>query len=229
MGQKVHPKIFRIGVIFSSSSKWFAPKEKFRELLKEDVRIRKFLKEKLKDAGVASIEIERSSGSINVIIYSSKPGIIIGRGGADIEKLKQEVHRKFLGSKKIKVNISIQEVSKPDINAQLISRAMVEQIQKRLPTRQIMKRTIEQMKRGGALGGKVTVAGRINGAEIARTESLAFGSLPLHTLRANIDYARDAAHTTYGAVGVKVWIYKGEVFNKDSKDQEKEITTPSKR
>lgn len=211
MGQKVHPMAFRLGVLYTSKSKWFAT-HTFSELLKEDVRIRKFLKGKLRDAGVSLIEIERSAHIINIIIHSSRPGVIIGRGGADVEMLKKEIHNQFLGSKKITVNITIQEVQKPDMNAQLICRAIIEQIEKRMPTRQIMKRAIEQVKKVGGKGVRVTLSGRLNGAEIARRETLSFGKLPLHTIRADIDYARDAAYTTYGTVGVKVWVYKGEIF-----------------
>lgn len=216
MGQKVHPKIFRIGVLYTANSKWFA-KKNFREYLKQDVQIRRHIKKKLRDAGIAAIDIERSSNSMNIIIHTSKPGVIIGRGGAEIEALKLEVYKKYLGNKKIKVNINIQEVQKPDMNAQLVCHNMVDQIEKRVPFRQVLKRTIESVKKAGAKGIKVSVAGRLNGAEIARTEKLAYGSLPLHTLRADIDYARDAAVTTYGAIGVKVWIYKGEVFQKSNK------------
>ncbi|OGY79629.1 MAG: 30S ribosomal protein S3 [Candidatus Kerfeldbacteria bacterium RIFCSPHIGHO2_02_FULL_42_14] len=211
MGQKVHPTAFRLGVLYTPKSKWFA-KHNFSILLKEDVCIRKFLKRKLREAGVGSIEIERSAHTINIIIHSSRPGVIIGRGGAEVELLKKEVHDTFLGNQKITVNITIQEIQKPDIDAQLICRALVEQVEKRMSVRQIMKRAIQQVKKAGGKGVRVTLSGRLNGAEIARRETLSFGKLPLQTIRADIDYARDAAYTTYGTVGVKVWIYKGEVF-----------------
>lgn len=215
MGHKVHPKAFRLGVIYSSNSKWFA-KHNFRTFLKEDVQIRRFLKKKLRDAGVDRIEIERFVSKMNIIIHSAKPGMIIGRGGVEIESLKKEIHQKFLGSKKANINISIQEINKPDMSAQVICQGIVDQIEKRIPFRRAMKRTIEQVKKAGAKGVKITIGGRLDGADIARSETLSSGNLPLHTLRADIDYARDAAFTTYGTVGVKVWIYKGEVFEKES-------------
>lgn len=211
MGQKVHPKVFRLGTIYTTSSKWFA-KKNFRQFLKEDVQIRRFLKVKLREAGVGKIEIERSAQSMNVIIHSAKPGIIIGRGGSDIESLKKEVIQKYLGSRKIKLNISIQEIQKPELDAQVVVQQVIDQIEKRMPFRRLMKRTIENVKKAGAKGVKVMISGRLDGAEIARSEKLTSGSLPLHTMRADIDYARGAAMTTYGTIGVKVWIYKGEVF-----------------
>lgn len=214
MGHKVHPKAFRLGVIYTSNSKWFA-KNNFRVFLKEDVQIRRFLKHKLREAGVDRIEIERFAAKMNIIIHSAKPGMIIGRGGVEIEALKKEIHQKFLGSKKANINISIQEVNKPDMSSQVICQSIIDQLEKRIPFRRAMKRAIEQVKKAGAKGVKITIGGRLDGADIARSETLSAGNLPLHTLRADIDYARDTAHTTYGTIGVKVWIYKGEVFEKD--------------
>lgn len=215
MGQKVNPIIFRIGVIRESNSKWFANK-KFAKYLQQDVRIREFLKKKLKEARVARIEIERSAQSIKVTIYTSRPGVVIGRGGAGIENLKKELRNLFVADKKINLNISIQEVEKPDLEAELVLQNMIEQVEKRVPYRRVMKRGIESMMRAGAQGAKIIMSGRLNGVEIARTENLVQGKIPLHTIRADIDYTRGTASTTYGSIGVKVWIYKGLVFKNEA-------------
>src|SRR3990167_4910599 len=187
MGQKVHPKVFRLGTIYTTSSKWFA-KTNFRQFLKEDVQIRRFLKIKLREAGVGKIEIERSAQSMNVIIYSAKPGIIIGRGGADIENLKKEVIQKYMGSRKIRLNISIQEIQKPELDAQVVAQQIIDQIEKRMPFRRVMKRTMENVKKAGARGVKIMVGGCLDGAEIARSEMPSSGSLPLPPLRADVDF-----------------------------------------
>jgi small subunit ribosomal protein S3 len=220
MGQKVNPKAFRIGVIKTWDSKWFA-KHNFSLLLRQDVVIRKFLKGRLKDAGVAKIEIERSAENINIIIYAVRPGVIIGRSGVGIEDLKTELKKKIFNKEETKVpgklslNINIMEVDKPNLNAQIVMDNMIADLEKRIPFRRVMKQAISRVMRAGAKGVKVMVSGRLNGAEIARREMLAEGMLPLHKLRADIDYARGAAQTIYGKIGVKVWIYKGEVFEKD--------------
>ena len=220
MGQKVHPKIFRIGELYSWDSKWFARRD-YAKFLQQDISIKKFLKQELKDAAVAQIEIERSATVITVIIHSAKPGIIIGRGGKGVDDLKNKVVKKFLDSKS-SLNINIKEVSNPNLSAELVLQAMVADIEKRIPYRRVMKQAIGRVERTEAKGVKVIVAGRLNGAEIARSETLTSGNLPLHTLRADIDYARGTARTTYGAIGVKVWIYKGEIFKKDQ-DQESSL------
>lgn len=220
MGQKVHPKIFRIGILYQGNSKWFSKKQ-YAAFLKQDIEIREYLKNKLKEARIAKIEIERSANAINIIIHTSRPGVVIGRGGKGIEELRKELQSKFL-DKKLNinnVNIDIQEVSKPGLNAELVMQNMVDQIEKRVPYRKVMKRAIDQVKREGAQGVKVMVSGRLNGAEIARSEKLAWGKIPLHTLRADIDYAQGTARTTYGSVGVKVWICKGEVLKKGNKSK----------
>ena len=212
MGKKVHPTIFRMGNIYTSNSKWYAKKEKYSEMLQEDVSIRKYLGKKLPESGISKIEIKRSAKDIEIVIHTSRPGVIIGKGGANVEDLKKEIKNKFFGSKKLGINLTIQEVPKPDMDSQLVMQGVIQQLEKRVPFRKVCKRAIEQVKRAGAKGVKIIVAGRLNGVEIARTETFSFGNLPLHTIRAEIDYARGAAHTIYGLIGVKVWIYKGEVF-----------------
>lgn len=220
MGQKVHPLAFRIPYLKSWSSRWFSRRE-YAALLEEDVRIRTYLQKKLKKSSVSEIIIERSAETINISIHTSKPGLVIGRGGGGIEDLTKEIKQKFFANKKITLKISIQEVSKPMLSAELVVQNMAEQLEKRIPFRRVLKTTLDQIMRAGAQGAKVMVAGRLNGAEIARTEKLHQGKVPLHTLRADVDYARGTAATTYGSIGIKVWIYKGEVFEKDSKNQVK--------
>ncbi|MFH1866484.1 MAG: 30S ribosomal protein S3 [Patescibacteria group bacterium] len=210
MGQKVHPISFRTGVVYSWKSKWFS-RRNYRELLTSDIRIRKWLKSKLKGASVDKIEIERSPTSVNIIIYTAKPGIIIGRGGAQVEELKKLIKEQFLKSNE-NLQLTIQEVPKGLLSANVVAENMALEIEKRMPFRRVMKQAIDQVMKAGALGVKVQVAGRLNGAEIARTETLATGKVPLQTLRAEIDYSRTAARTTYGNIGIKVWINKGEVF-----------------
>lgn len=214
MGQKVHPKAIRLGVIKTWDSKWFAGRKEYKHLLQQDVEIRGFLKKKLKDAGLSHIEIERSANTITITIFTSKPGVVIGRGGQGTEDLKKQLKTMLMGKTKLTLRLNVQEVDKPDLNAQVIVRSMIEQIERRMPFRRVLKQTVNQVMRAGAKGVKLQVAGRLNGAEIARTEHLGEGSIPLQTLRADIDYGRGMAHTTYGAIGVKVWIYKGEVFRK---------------
>lgn len=218
MGHKVHPKIFRIGEVFTWDSKWFARKD-FAKFLQQDLLIKKFIKKELKEAAIAKIEIERSASMITFIIHSAKPGVIIGRGGQGVEELKKKIKTKFL-DKKTTLNINIQEVSNPNKSSELIVQSIATDIEKRMPFRRVMKQAIARVQKTDAKGVKVQVGGRLNGAEIARTETLTSGKLPLHTLRAEVDYARGVARTTYGAIGIKVWIYKGEVFKKD-KDKEK--------
>lgn len=214
MGQKVHPRIFRLGTIGTWKSKWFAKRD-YAALLEQDIKIRKYLAKKLRDAGLASIETERSGGKMTLNLYSSKPGIIIGRGGAGAEDLKKDIKKRFLGKKKTQLNINIHEVAKPDLSANIVCQSIIDQLEKRMPFRRVAKRAIEQVMQAGAKGVKINLGGRLGGAEIARQEKFAQGSIPLHTLRADIDYGRNAAHTTYGTIGVKVWINRGEVFKKN--------------
>lgn len=219
MGKKINPKIFRINTTGSPASHWYAKKEDFPRLLEQDIKIRKFVQIKLKDGSLSQVVIKRSAGRIDIIISTAKPGIVIGRGGAGIEELKKQLKKKYFGNEKIKVNINIQEVAKPDLDANVVMSNMIAQLEKRIPFRRVMKRAVEQVRRAGAKGVKVIIAGRLNGVEIARTETLVDGSVPSQTLRADIDYTRGTAHTIYGTLGLKVWIYKGKVFDKDKKDK----------
>lgn len=207
MGQKVNPHGLRIGIIKTWDAKWYADKE-FANFLHEDVKIREFLKKKLYTAGVSRIEIERSANRVKVIIHTAKPGMVIGRGGAGIEQLKQTL-KKMTGKT---VDVNIAEIKQAELDATLVAENIAAQLEKRIAFRRAMKQSIQRTMRMGAKGIKVTVGGRLGGAEIARTESTRDGSIPLHTLRADIDYGTAEAHTTYGIIGVKVWIYKGEVL-----------------
>ncbi|RJR32032.1 30S ribosomal protein S3 [Candidatus Parcubacteria bacterium] len=222
MGQKVHPKIFRVGQMYSWNSKWFS-KKNFGILLRQDLEIKKFILNELRDSGIVKIEIERTVNSVNVIIHTAKPGIIIGRGGKGVEDLKKKISRKFLQQKK-SLNLNILEIKNPNLYSEIIVSSMIADLEKRIPYRRIMKQAISRVEKAGAKGIRVMVSGRLNGAEIARRETLNWGKLPLHTLRAEIDYARGFAKTTYGTIGVKVWIYKGEFFKvKENKETVKEI------
>ena len=209
MGQKVNPHGMRVGVINDWDSRWYARDDKVGDLLVEDYNIRKFLKKTLYSAGVPKIEIERDSNGVRIFIHCSRPGVVIGKGGAEIQRLEGEVE-KMIGKK---VKISIIEVRTPDTNAQLVAESIAQQLEKRISYRRAMKNAMGRAMRMGALGIKVMVAGRIGGAEIARSECYHEGTIPLQTLRADIDYGFAEAATTYGRLGVKVWIYKGEVLS----------------
>ncbi len=219
MGQKVHPKAFRIKINKTWDSKWFADKD-FSELLKQDVSIRRYIVKKLKTAAVSKVDIERSANAVTVSIHCAKPGLIIGRGGQGAEELKKEIQNKFLKDdfsrkKGIKnVNINILEVSNPGLDSAVIMHQIIADLEKRIPFRRAVKQAMNRAEKAGAKGIKVIVSGRLNGVEIARTETFLSGKIPLHTLRADIDYSRGAASTIYGQIGVKVWIYRGEVFDK---------------
>ncbi|MBI3114960.1 MAG: 30S ribosomal protein S3 [Candidatus Kerfeldbacteria bacterium] len=210
MGQKTHPKAFRLGVNQTWNSKWFARKG-YAALVREDVRIRKYVMTKVRDGGIAQIEIERTANGLTLTLWTSKPGVVIGRGGAGVEALRKDI-RRLVKNPKVSVTVNIQEVRQPDLDAQIVVGTMVSQIEKRLPFRRVMKQAVDAVMRAGAQGVKVMLSGRLNGAEIARREKLVQGKLPLHTLRADIRYSRGTAHTTYGTIGVKVWIYRGEIF-----------------
>ncbi len=210
MGHKINPTSFRIKITDTWKSKWFS-KSNFQGQLKEDVKIREYLEKQLKKAGLVRIDIERTGdGGLNVIIKTTKPGLIIGKGGAGIEELKKKIKSKVGIKKEFKVNI--EEVRDINLQAQVIANGIAEQLEKRVAFRRLMKQSLEQIIQAGAKGAKVAIGGRLNGADIARTEHLSSGKIPLHTLRANIDFARSTAFTTYGTVGIKVWIYKGDIF-----------------
>lgn len=208
MGQKVHPYGFRLGYNKTWHSIWFADKD-YAELLHEDLKLKKDLKSRFAGAGVSHIDIERAANKLKIIIHTSRPGIIIGRKGAEIDKLKQEI--KSRTGREVFVNI--QEIHKPELNAQLQAEQVAQQLEKRIAFRRAMRRAVENAKRFGAKGVKVRVSGRLNGAEIARSEWSLDGQLPLHTLRADIDYGFAEAHTTFGVIGVKVWIYRSDILD----------------
>ena len=212
MGQKVNPIGLRVGVNRDWDSKWYAPTKDFAKYLNADLKIRKYLDKELKGCSVASIVIERNNKRTNVIINTSKPGIVIGKGGADIEKHKKAL-QKLTGEE---IYLNIVEVKNPDLNAALVAESIALQIQNRASFRAVQKRAIRNTMKAGAVGIKVAVSGRLAGAEMARTEGYTEGTVPLHTLRADIDYAHKEADTMYGKIGVKVWIYKGEIL-KDKK------------
>ncbi|MFC1651724.1 30S ribosomal protein S3 [Patescibacteria group bacterium] len=212
MGQKINPFNLRIGGLRTWNSQWFAKGKKYRDFLLEDIKIRQLIRDNLKEAGVANIIIKRSAKQIDINIKSSRPGVVIGKGGAGIEKLKGKIEKKIQN----KVKISIQEIAKPDLDAQVVALGIAEQLEKRIPYRRVIKQSIDRIMQARALGCKIMVAGRLNGAEMSRREMLTKGKVPLHTLRADIDYGYVPARTVYGLIGVKVWIYKGEVFEKKS-------------
>ncbi len=212
MGHKINPTSFRLKITETWKSRWFS-KFNFVDLLREDIKIREYLETHLKKAGLARIDIERlNDGTITVIIKTTKPGLIIGKGGAGIEELKKRIKSKLKIKKELKV--TIEEIRDVNLQAQVIANTIAESLEKRVAFRRLMKQTIEQVMQAGAKGVKVAIGGRLNGAEIARTEHLSSGKIPLHTLRANIDFAKSTAFTTYGTIGIKVWIYKGDIFEK---------------
>lgn len=219
MGKKINPTVFRLGLSEKWRSRWFSGRN-FSNFLEQDINIRRHIKKTLKDASIDKIEIERSRGEVVVNISAAKPGLIIGRGGAGIEELKEKVKRQFL-DKDTKVKVNITEVSVPNLSAAVIVEAMRSDLERRIPFRRVMKQNIDKVMKAGAKGVKIVIAGRLNGVDIARTEKLTQGKIPLQTLRADIDYSRGAANTIYGVLGIKVWIYKGEYFDKKTKDKEK--------
>jgi len=208
MGQKVNPIGYRLGVNKNWDSNWYANKKEFGDKLIQDIKIREYLDKNLKDAGIASVTIERKKERTEVNIYTAKPGVIIGRGGEDIEKLRAKL-KKVSGSD---IYVSIIEVKNPDLSASLVAKNIAAQIENRAPFRSAQKRAIRNTMKAGAKGIKTSVSGRLGGAEMARTEGYTEGTVPLHTIRADIDYATAEANTTYGKIGVKVWIYKGEIL-----------------
>jgi len=217
MGQKVHPTGFRLGIATDWTSKWYADSSQFADFLDEDLKIREFIKKKLAQAAVSRIQISRPAKSVSVTIHTARPGIIIGKKGEDIEKLRHEVAA-LVSVHLNNVKINIEEIRKPELDAQLVAEGVASQLERRVMFRRAMRRSVTNAMRIGAEGIKINVSGRLNGAEIARNEWYREGRVPLHTLRANVDYGFAEALTTYGILGVKVWIYKGEVFDLDAKD-----------
>lgn len=210
MGQKVHPYSLRLGIVKHWKSQWFADKRTYTDLLHEDFKIRKYIKKALSQAAVADITIERAANRLRIKIHSARPGVIIGRRGAEIDKLKEELQ----GITQKEIFIDIAEIKNPNISAQLVAENIAFQIEKRIPFRRAMKKAVQTAMQSGAGGIKILCSGRLGGAEIARREGYKEGKVPLHTLRADIDYGFAEAFTTYGLIGVKIWIYKGEIINK---------------
>lgn len=207
MGQKIHPTGFRLSVTRNWSSRWFANSQNFAKMLHEDIKVREHLKKKLANASVGRVLIERPAKNARITVFSARPGVVIGKKGEDIEVLKADI-QKIMG---VPVHVNIEEIRKPEIDAQLIADSIAQQLEKRIMFRRAMKRAMQNAMRLGALGIKIMSAGRLNGIEIARTEWYREGRVPLHTLRADIDYGVSEAKTTYGIIGIKVWVYKGEM------------------
>lgn len=211
MGQKVNPTGIRLGIASDWTSKWYASSKSFPDLLETDLKVRQFLKKKLANASVSRIQIERPARLARITIHTARPGVVIGKKGEDIEALRKAVAR-MMGLEIKDLQINIEEIRKPELDAQLVAEGVAQQLERRIMFRRAMKRTVANAMRLGALGIKIQVSGRLNGAEIARSEWTREGRVPLHTLRANIDYGLAEARTTYGVIGIKVWIFKGEVF-----------------
>jgi len=209
MGQKVHPTGIRLGIVKEWTSKWFAESKDFADLLNTDLQIRDYLKKRLMQSSVSRIQIERPAKNAHITIHTARPGLVIGKKGEGIDALRQEISQRM----GVPVHISVEEIRKPELDAQLVAEGITQQLERRVMFRRAMKRSVQTSMRLGAQGIKVHIAGRLNGAEIARSEWYREGRVPLHTLRADIDYGFAEANTTYGIIGVKVWIFKGEVFD----------------
>ena len=212
MGQKVHPTGIRLGIVKDWTSRWYANSQDYPQFLHQDLTVRDFIKKKLAHASVSRIQINRPASNAHITVHTARPGIVIGKKGEDIDKLRQEVSA-MMG---IPVQMNVEEIRKPELDAQLVAESIAQQLEKRIMYRRAMKRAVTNTMRLGAEGIKINVAGRLNGAEIARTEWYREGRVPLHTLRADIDYGTAEANTTYGIIGIKVWIFKGEVFDMDA-------------
>lgn len=216
MGHKVHPLIHRIPFIFPWDSRWFAKKDQQRLFLKQEIAIRDYLAKKLKEAGIDAVSVERTAKDMTITILAAKPGAVIGRGGTGLDDVRKHIEKKILQFK-LKVKLNIQPVAQPALSAAIVAQNIVADIEKRMPFRRVMKQTIEKVMAAGAKGVKIGMAGRLNGVEIARREKLAAGKMSLITMRSNVDYALSEAHTVYGKIGVKVWIYRGEAFGRQDK------------
>ena len=220
MGHKVHPTIYRMQVINTWDSRWFG-KKNYRKLIEQDILIRNFLQKKFKDAQIDSISVERTPKALSVTVFAAKPGFIIGRGGQGLDGLRKEIERKFL-QMSVRVKLNIRELRSPGLSAQVVAQGMANEIERRIPFRRVMKQMIERVMKAGAKGVKVVMAGRLNGVEIARREKLAAGTVPLITLRSDVDYAFVEAQTIYGKIGIKVWVCHGKVFGRKDKFAEQE-------
>jgi len=216
MGQKVHPTGIRLGIVKDWTSKWYADSKHYADYLNSDIEVRDFLKKKLYQASVSRIQIDRTANTAHITVHTARPGVVIGKKGEDIEALRKEVSLRM----GIPVTVSIEEIRKPELDAQLVAESVAQQLERRIMFRRAMKRAVTNSMRLGAQGIKINVAGRLNGAEIARSEWYREGRVPLHTLRADIDYGLAEANTTYGVIGVKVWIFKGEVFGEGEQPSE---------
>jgi small subunit ribosomal protein S3 len=215
MGQKVHPTGIRLGIVKDWTSKWYADSKQYADLLNSDLKVRDYLKKRLSQASVSRIQIDRPASNAHITVHTARPGLVIGKKGEDIDALRAEVS-KMMG---IPVHVSIEEIRKPELDAQLVAEGIAQQLERRVMFRRAMKRSVQNAMRLGAEGIKVNIGGRLNGAEIARSEWYREGRVPLHTLRADIDYGFAEASTTYGIIGVKVWIFKGEVFGHEVEAQ----------
>jgi len=218
MGQKVHPTGIRLGIATDWRSKWYAEGEEYSKFLNKDIEVRNYLNEKLKNASISQIRIERPAKSIYITVSTARPGVVIGKKGEDIEKLRQSI-AKITSVHINNVKVNVEEIRKPELDAHLVAESIANQLERRIMFRRAMKRSVGNAMRLGAEGIKINVAGRLNGAEIARGEWYREGRVPLHTLRADIDYGTAEANTSYGIIGIKVWIYKGEVFDLEAKKQ----------
>lgn len=214
MGQKVHPTGIRLGIVKDWTSTWYADTKDYADFLNTDLKVREYIKDKLKQASVSRVQIERPAKNARITIHTARPGIVIGKKGEDIEVLRKSISD-MMG---IPVHVNIEEIRKPELDATLVAQGVAQQLEKRIMFRRAMKRAVTNSMRSGAKGVKINIAGRLNGAEIARSEWYREGRVPLHTLRADIDYGTAEALTTYGIIGVKVWIFKGEVFNKEDEN-----------
>ncbi len=212
MGQKVHPTGIRLGIVKDWTSRWYANSQNYPVLLLQDLKVREYIKNKLAHASVSRVQINRPANNANITVHTARPGIVIGKKGEDIDVLRQDIS-KMMG---VPVQLNVEEIRKPELDAYLVAESIAQQLEKRIMYRRAMKRAVTNTMRLGAEGIKITVAGRLNGAEIARTEWYREGRVPLHTLRADIDYGTAEAKTTYGIIGIKVWIFKGEVFDMDA-------------
>ncbi|OGI21674.1 MAG: 30S ribosomal protein S3 [Candidatus Moranbacteria bacterium RIFCSPLOWO2_02_FULL_48_19] len=221
MGNKVNPTGIRLGITTNWLSRWYGSKKTYRQQLRRDVEIREFVVNKWKAAAIASVEIERNGNAVRLIIHTARPGVLIGRGGTGIEDLTRAIKKRFFAGKKIDLKVDVQEVKSPETNAMLVGQQVAEQLEKRLPFRRVLKTMLDQVEANKTVQGvKIEICGRLGGAEMSRREWLSRGKIPLHTLRADIDFALAEARTTYGVIGVKTWIYKGEKFFEDTNEHE---------